>query len=136
MSMRKMWTHQGWDEPDIITSYVKQALSYEVPVFVLDAEGAPDFGPGDEVRDKANHIRFVVDGVYVDSEGVWCVAAYDEYGNPNIYYASSLERIPTETTTLLRLTGPEDGVEATVERLEINAEKGVRVEIVEDERCA
>ena len=145
MSMRKMWAP---GEDSLKGAYRGRSLfqvsstktvAFAEPVFVLDATGAPDFVPGDQVREVGlSGATYTVDGLFIDRNGLWTVAVYDKRGEQDTFYADGLERVPaetsTETTTLLRVTGPEEAVVWTVERLEINAEPGVRVEIVEDER--
>ena len=138
MMQKKMWAAEGWENCrwfHVGEDEMDQALHAEVPVLVTDAEGMPDFKPGDRVRLRGATTGEVVSVPFWLIDDGWNVVVSwpDEH---TIVECDRLTKLPKEKTVTLRVTGPEDAVENVGKWLSTTYQqdtRGVRVERVEEE---
>lgn len=103
------------------------------PVLVIDAEGMPDFEPGDRVKHHA--LRPVILEVMshpTPVNGAWWVVVREKGGVPQAALCDNLTKLPREKTVMLKVTGPEEAVETEVCHIGVGPHaSGVRVERVD-----
>ena len=135
MTTRKMWARKTWPNA-LALEVTANKLDEFVPVFITDAEGMPDFEPGDRVvidvdhKDPANVVA-----VPTCIEGEWLVPVRRERDSwlLAMWHHGRLTKLPREKTVTLRVTGPEDELERSLSRMDHIADP-CRVERVEDDR--
>ena len=133
MKTRKMWAPSDWKNRGV---FGVDEMNYGVPVLVTDAEGVPDFGPGDMVAWKTYGFSGpgrVVEGVYINRDGLWCVV----FDDGDCDFADGYTRVSTEKTVTFHVTTDEY---LSADSLEDHIRRGpgvgrvLRVERVEDDR--
>jgi len=137
-----MWAPKGWEYGCgaglVNTPPTSNVDLYVTPVLVTSAEGMPDFKEGDKVRARLSGKQGCVRAVAM-VDGGWCVYWRDTGGVCHEYDPAFLTKLPRAVTKLVRVTGPEDGVERVLYSFTDRIVRpvypeGVRVEIVEEER--
>lgn len=138
MSAREMWAPRGWRElpgmvafsgkPEPVWSDDVRVLVEEIP------EGRPSFKVGDRVGLYGISSRYTVFASPFPCGDEWRVPVSHDGRNYSASVTSAeLTLVPTETSRLIRVTGPEAGVNETVQILHNRKDAAIltRVEVVE-----